>query len=397
MFFMEYESTEEEVLLLVQEAVHDPINNKLREQIIDPMIKILETPKGRKEYIKYGNSFLEDNADMLSKEFPTKRVSFPRKYVDGVLELFGFDVKSLKSTLKGLFKDMNAVTDFKTILENPTNVIHTVVLFYSDMILNRELRDSARQQIGLSIYSSIFNKFFPHSLNESVMAYTYMNLNGSWGIVKSENMINWIGTTVETSYGFWKTKLTVDMSMNVLIQFLNRIRSSFNQNIQGIASRYYKDIEEKNSVGSDVDNNEEYLLTRNFSKYRNNLMRLIKGGDELYHSKKTLYPPVARLKNVKVDTLYEFAKKVEHKDISNIIDNIFYVFLVKEDNELEDINSTKFMSRITNLPTAIDRAIKGKPVIIPLVEKYETDGSIVKAYICLVAVYIMRRMNDVIK
>ena len=77
-------------------------NNKYVEQIIrptgllDPIIEVLETPKGRNEYIKYGNAFLEANAEMLAKEYPTKRVSFPRKYVDNIHELFGFTVKSLK-------------------------------------------------------------------------------------------------------------------------------------------------------------------------------------------------------------------------------------------------------------------------------------------------------------
>ena len=99
MYFMEYEYSEDEVMSLIQEAVHDPKNNELRELVIDPIIEVLETPKGRNEYIKYGNAFLEANAEMLAKEYPTKRVSFPRKYVDNIHELFGFTVKSLKDMI----------------------------------------------------------------------------------------------------------------------------------------------------------------------------------------------------------------------------------------------------------------------------------------------------------
>ena len=61
---------------------------------------------------------------------------------------------------------------------------------------------------------------------------------------------------------------------------------------------------------------------------------------------------------------------------------------------MKDINSTLYISRITNMPTAIDRAIAGKPIILPLSKKYKVDSSIIKAYICLVATYIMQRIGD---
>lgn len=391
--------TENEVLSIIQEAVHDPKNNALREQIIDPIIEVLETPKGRNKYIEFGNQFLESNAIMLSKEYPTAWVVFPRKYVDEVLELFGFSVKSIKAILKELFKQIDETKTFSTVMLNPTNVIHSVVLFYSDMILHRQLRDSAKQQLGLSVYSAALKHFFKSSPpNESVMTYVYMNLlDGSWGVVKSENMINWIGGTMETCYGKWRTKLTVDMSMKVMVDFLNRTRTSFQQNIRGLANLYYDNLDKGNLVGNDVDGSDDYLETKTYSKIRDNLVRKIKMGDSLYKNKDKLYPVIARMKNVKVDTLYDFSQKISHDDIRMIINIIFYVFLIKERNDIDDINTNKFISRITNLPTAVDRAIQGKPIILPLTKKYEFDSSIIKAYICLIATYVMMRINDVKK
>ena len=44
MLIMEQELTEAEAtLLFLQEAVHDPKNQKLREELIDPVISVLET------------------------------------------------------------------------------------------------------------------------------------------------------------------------------------------------------------------------------------------------------------------------------------------------------------------------------------------------------------------
>ena len=396
MFFMEQMVTEKEALNFIQEALYDPGNVKLREELIDPVIRVLEKTEGRKQYIEYGSSFIGDNSEMLAREYPTKPVTFPRKYVNGLLGLFGFTVKSIRSVLRDILKSVNATKDFNTIVQSPTNVIHSIALFYSDMIMHRQLRDSARQQIGLSVYAIIYNKFFKTGLNEAVMTYTFMQLNNSWGIVKSEHMINWICSSIETCYGFYRTKMSLNMSPQIMVDFLNRVRNTLNQNMRGLANKYYENVENGNLIGSDLTGSEDYVETNNYTTLKNNLLRLIKNKDELYYSQGTLYPAIANLKNVKMNTLYEYStQKISLDDIGRIIDTIFYVFLVKEGNSLNDINSTKYISRITNLPTAVDRAIAGKPIILPFSKKYKVNDSIVKAHICLVATYIMRRINDV--
>ena len=396
MFFFEETFTEEEANIFVEAAIHDAQNTPLRTQIIDPIISVLDNPKSKMEYIRYGNEFLEANSEMLSKEFPTKPVSFPRAYVDNIFNMFGFEQKTFKEQLKQILKTVNDKTSFQTIVANPTNVIHSIVLVYADMIQHRQLRDSARQQMGLSVYNNVFNHFFhpPHPI-ESTMAYVYLSLDNSWNLVKSENVINWIGSTIETAYGFWRTKMDISMSVTVLVQFLNRVRTSFQQNLRLLANQYYENMDKGNLIGDDVNSSDEYMETNNTIKIRQSLLRRINAGDQLYTDKGNLYIGIARLKNVKLDTLYDFAQQIKSDDIGNIIDTIFYVFISKEGNTIEDINSTKYISRITNLPTAIDRAIAGKPIILTLSKKYGIDQSVVKAYICLIATYIMYRINDV--
>ena len=164
-----------------------------------------------------------------------------------------------------------------------------------------------------------------------------------------------------------------------------------------LANQYFKTVEENkgNLVGTDVSSDDMYFESNNTVKLRDGLIRRINSKDQLYCNKSDLYFGIAKLKNVKTDSLYEFAQSIEQKDISMIIDTIFYVFISKEGNTIEDINTTKYISRITNLPTAIDRAVAGKPIIDRMAKKYSVDQTIVRAYICLIATYIMYRINDV--
>lgn len=397
MYIMEQELTEYDIMSWFQEAVADP-DSPLRKKIIDPIVQVLETPAGRKEYIKYGTEFLDSNAEMLAKEFPTKRVSYPRMYVDRVLDLFGFTSQQLKADFKELAKEVNDKTDFKTLTSTPTNIIHAIALFYSDAVQHAQLRESAKQQLGLTTYGLVFNHQFPDAEPDvATMTYTYMHLDNSWGLVKSENIMNWIGQTTETSFAFWRSKLSLNMSTKTLIDFLNRVRSSFQQNMRTLARRYYQDIADKNRVGDDLIGDEDHVATSNTTTLRNNLVRLITTGDRDYKTKSQLYKATAEQKNVRVDDLYELAQRVETKDIANIIDLIFYVFIVKENHTVDEINTSAYISRITKMPTAIDRAIAGKPVIDPFVKKYKCTDLLAKAYICLLATFIIMKINQVKK
>ena len=79
MYFMEYEATESDVLTLIQESTSEEGKRALKEQIIDPIMEVLGKPAGRNAYIRFGSEFMEANAEMLAKEYPTKAVVFPRK------------------------------------------------------------------------------------------------------------------------------------------------------------------------------------------------------------------------------------------------------------------------------------------------------------------------------
>ena len=189
--------------------------------------------------------------------------------------------------------------------------------------------------------------------------------------------------------------MSLNMGIKVMVDFLNRTRTSFQQNMRTLANKYYDNIDNGNAIGEDLKGDEDYVETSNTTTYRNNLVRLITTGDKDYKTKSQMYKATAEQKNVKVDDLYELAQRVETQDISNIIDLIFYVFIVKENHKIDEINSTAYISRITKMPTAIDRAIPGKPVIDPFVKKYKCPDLLAKAYICLLATFIILKMNRI--
>ena len=55
---------EQEIIHFFQEASEES-KRYLKETLIDPIITVLEKSSGKKEYIGYGNEFLDANAEML--------------------------------------------------------------------------------------------------------------------------------------------------------------------------------------------------------------------------------------------------------------------------------------------------------------------------------------------
>lgn len=413
MFFMEQPlfMTEEEALHIVTEAFNDEGRIEIQQKLLDPVINVLKTKSGLKKYLDLGNEFIDLNAEMLAKQFPTAKVIFPRRYVDDVLGLFGFNATDMKKLIKDILQKHVNASDWNSIVAYPTNIIHVMAMIYSDAITGQDetsptvdlkdgrnrLRDSARQQYGLTSYDMSFRMAFPTPPIPSIMEYTYMHLDRSWNIVKDENMVTWIGESIETCYAFYRTKIGLGLTPQILADMLNRVRNTFRQNMKTLAQRYYADKDAGNSVSEDTDDSTT-IETLELTKIRTNLMRLINNGDDLYHKMNPTYKAIANYKSLKhPEQLYEFAQKVSKQDIARIIDLILYVFITKEGNKLTDINSTKYINRITKFPTAIDRAIPGKPVILPMCRVYkEPNDTLVKTYICFVATYIMQRVNDVI-
>lgn len=387
-------NTEDELRHFIEAALEQPENHDFREKIIDPVIKVFETASGRNRYIALGTEFIDSNAEMLAKPYPTTPVSYPRKYVDQMFEMFGFDKAEFRRIMRELAANLNGTSQFNTLLNSLTSVFHAIGLFYSDMVLNRKLRDSARQQIGLTTYGHIFRRYWPQgSLNEQVMEYTHSQLNRTWDLVKSENVVNWIYHIIEVAYGRFRSQMTLDMNFKVMVDFINGCWSTMNQSMRNISNRYYANQDDR-SIGADVKGNELSLKSKDHAQVRDNLVRMISQGDNLYSEKGELYKGTARSKNVKTEELYQLAQRVDKKDIKTIIDMILYVFLVEEKHKIEDINSAEYIKRINNFPTAIDRAIPGKPIILPFMEKYKVRDLLAKSYICMLATYIMLRMND---
>ena len=156
MYIAEYECSVEAALDLIME---DASANLLKELITDRVFDKLSHADVRKRYIDYGGEFLAANADMLAKEYPTRSVSFPRKYVDGVIMLFGFTPSEFKSLVRQVCNTV-AAKNWNHIMNSLTNVIHSIVIVYADMIQNRQLRDSARQQLSLTMWSKMYQKFW---------------------------------------------------------------------------------------------------------------------------------------------------------------------------------------------------------------------------------------------
>jgi hypothetical protein len=114
-----------------------------------------------------------------------------------------------------------------------------------------------------------------------------------------------------------------------------------------------------------------------------------------YSEHSDLYDGTSKLKNVKREELYQLAIKVDIKDLDEIVSRILYLYLVKENHDIRDINSMNFLNFVTRVPGRFDKNVNGIAMIPHMEKTYDTTPQLVKALITLLGVYIVRKSNEV--
>ena len=82
--FVEEEFTEEEALDIITEAYS---NSPALEELMEVVYSKMQVTATRNAYIEYGATFLSENAEMLSKHYPSGPVKWPKKYVSIIVRI----------------------------------------------------------------------------------------------------------------------------------------------------------------------------------------------------------------------------------------------------------------------------------------------------------------------
>lgn len=297
-----------------------------------------------KKYEQLIGSFIDRNSEALGAIGPTKMILFTDREMLPIYQICDTSPTEVR-TIK------NKATDIKSsgqILNIPFNVIMSMVIRYFTITKNEKLLKLSVLYLSLSMYPSIYTKYFKFEPNENIMNYTINNLSNRFTLKKTGN---WMQAIDDTCYGAYQLheKGIISGEDKNIVQFILAIKTRFNNMTRKIANEFYKNHKEGNYLNTESDSNDEnnyheadssaYLVNRLTD---NVTLKLIVEGPPI-----KLVNAAAKANQVSVNELRNQVTTMinnEHKeDIRTIIESILFLYLFDNQNKAEEINSDKFL------------------------------------------------------
>lgn len=288
--------------------------------------------------------YIDRNSDVLSAIGPLKNISFLDRDRDPIYNIIGIGAREVKAI-------QNKSKDIKkngAIMSQQFNSVLCMIVRYFTIMKNENMVHMTMLYMALSMYPSLFFKYFKYAPNENVMNYTINNLSNKFKLKQTSNLLTAIDETGFGGYSLHKDAL-VKGDDNASVQMVLAVKTRLNSFMKKISREFYKNHQEGKYLNTELDVNDEdnfreadssmYAITRIVDKVA---LRLIIDG-----------PPVkiinmaAKVNGVSVNELRNYVNTMlvddNISDIKNILEAILVLYLFDEKNTIEEINSDKFM------------------------------------------------------
>jgi len=316
----------------------------LIDQLYPKVAKGLSDKKNVLKYEQIISAYIDKNSETLSAIGPTKLILFTDRDMLPIYQMCDTDPNEVK-------KIKNSSPDIKSggqVLNIPFNTLMGMIIRYFTITKNEKLLKLSILYLGLSMYPSLFTKYFKFEPNENIMNYTINNLSLRFNIKRTGNLMVTIDNCCNGAYELHKNNIVRGNDKDI-VQFILAVKTRFNSLIQKIAREFYKNHENGNYLNTELEVNEEdkfreadsssYLVTRLTDSIS---LKLIVEGPPI-----KLITAAARSNQVSVNELRTHVTLMindKHKEeIRDIIESILQLYLVNQQNKAEEINSDKFL------------------------------------------------------
>lgn len=319
-------------------------SNVLVSELYPKIVKGFSNTENLKKYEKLISAYIDRNGEALSATGPTKMILFTDREMIPVFDIAGTTPAEVKA-IKNKSADIKSTGQ---ILNIPFNPLMAMVIRYFTLTKNDRMLKMSILYLGLSMYPSLYTKYFKFEPNENIMNYTVNNLSNRFKLKKTGNLMVTIDETCYGAYTLHKSGIESGMDKDI-VQFILAIKTRFNNMIKKIAIEFYKNHKEGNYLNTELEVNEEdqfreadsstYLINR---LTENVSLKLIIEGPPI-----KLINAAAKANQVSVNELRNHITSMvtdsRKDDIKKIIECILFLYLFNSQNTADEINSDKFL------------------------------------------------------
>lgn len=304
----------------------------------------LKDKKNVDTFVKIVSSYLDRNTVNLSTIGPVKKTVFldntDRLPIYQLVNLEPNEMKPVIKTVHEFARSVNA--------SDPFNVAMVLIIRYFHVVKDKERRKLSALYMMLSMYPSLFAKYFKFPPNENIMEYTISSMSNKYKIKQETSLLSALISMVTICDDHYDKDLIRGTDKD-LSMYISAMKTRLNAFLKGICGEFMKQHKNKNYINYEEDNNDP----DNFTVADNNSLLVQRVSQAVILNISVNGPDMqavtyaAKMSSVSVNDLRSTVtnlckEKKNNGEIAKMISAILYDYLFTGKNTQEEIYSTKF-------------------------------------------------------
>ena len=216
------------------EASNDSFTYIIKDELYPKIEAVLSTDQGKRNFNNIIGRYVSRNNDKLTTSGPQYLIPFTMKDKQEYFDLFSVSDTEVAALVDKITKQVNDKANWRLFKNNPIFFIFYCCIRYATLSKDAKLLNSALIAMALSVYPSIFAKYFRYEPNPNIMQYTIDNLSNRFIIKKSNHIFGTLTYSIQSSWKFHEKDFNRGADQDV-IRFIQRIRNDQNSLLKKIA------------------------------------------------------------------------------------------------------------------------------------------------------------------
>lgn len=355
--YIQNEREEDEILEKTLDAYMDfeyiteatqPDTFILRDEIYIKVALTFADKGNQDKFKKAVGQYIDRNSSKLHTAGPQYLIPFTDADKSVFFDIFELSPDIILKPLNRLLNEVNDKADFKLLRNNPIFVLFFCVIRYFTINKNEPMLNNSLIVLALSMYPSMYTKYYKHDPNSSVMQYTIDNLSKKYTIKKTKHVFGMLLTSISSSWDYHRNNLIKGSDKNA-VDFIMRIRNDQNSLMKKISNEYFYNhkhnlstiiaadsFDDNNVIDVENDSNKVESATTKIS-----MAMLIRGIDIRLAeaAAKSSHVSVVDTRNYLTDILTE--KKID--ELKSFVESVIFLYLYEQKKSISEINSKEFL------------------------------------------------------
>lgn len=367
------------------EASNDSFTYIIKNELYPKIDAVLSTDQGKRNFNNIIGRYVSRNNDKLTTSGPQYLIPFTMKDKQEYFDLFSISDTEVAALVDKITKQVNDKANWRLFKNNPIFFIFYCCIRYATLAKDAKLLNSALIAMALSVYPSIFAKYFRYEPNPNIMQYTIDNLSNRFIIKKSNHIFGTLTYSIQSSWKFHEKDFSRGADQDV-IRFIQRIRNDQNSLLKKIANAYQTNYKKGLFVTTQVDAYDDNINVDNVNNTNKVealsnkivLSMLTNGVDLRIADFASNAAQVSKLDLRNYISL--IINEKESETMKEFISSILFLYLYTDSHEPDDIRSKEFIGYALQLFKKTNSKDKNVTNIKTTLDKWGTSSGIYRKF-----------------